>query len=82
MQRSQSDDIAWYASHGPGRVIRNLRSNAAVRAYSCTKAYGLVILRLERRLLVWITSIESTSRAQIRRILGRPPNDNAWPILR
>ena len=38
MQRSQSDDIAWYASHGSGRVIRNLRSNAAVRPYSCTKA--------------------------------------------
>jgi hypothetical protein len=38
MQRSQSDDIAWYASHGSGHVIRNLRSNAAVRAYSCTKA--------------------------------------------
>ena len=38
MQRSQSDDIAWYASHGSGRVIRNLPSNAAVWAYSCTKA--------------------------------------------
>jgi hypothetical protein len=38
MQRSQSDDIAWYASHGSGRVIGNLRSNAAVLAYSCTKA--------------------------------------------
>ena len=38
MQHSQSDDIDWYASHGSGRVIRNLPSNAAVWAYSCTKA--------------------------------------------
>ena len=48
MQRSQSDDIAWYASHGSGRVICNLPSNAAVWAYSCTKAGEDLNIRIVR----------------------------------
>jgi hypothetical protein len=38
MQRRQPDDMARYASHGPGRIARKMLRNAVAWVYSCTNA--------------------------------------------
>ena len=88
MQRSQSDDIAWYASHGSGRVIGNLRSNAAVLAYSSTKAeeHHRTILcngrnREKMELGGWAGFYKRRTISVSRRICREEPEAEAEPVL-
>ena len=39
MQRRQPDDMARYASHGPGCIARKMLRNAVAWVYSCTNAH-------------------------------------------
>ena len=64
MQRPQPDGMARYASHGPGRVIRDVLPNATVWAYSCTKA---------RQPLLLVQTADSCSAGYLSR-------SGQWPI--